>query len=225
MISLGELGDVLLAEVVADGYPILAFTLLVSAVGLPLPSGLAMALAGALSAQGELDWIAVALVALVALTVGDALGYGLGWLAGRGLLERHGRWIWLTPERLRRAEEAFTRHGALSVVASRSVLAPLSPAVNVLAGASRYRLRAFVPFGLVGRLPWVGAYLGLGYFSGENVEAAEQLLASLGGFLVALTVLAGLVYLAWTKRRDGSARSGGTAGHSTDAGAGPSRAR
>jgi len=207
---LSELGDELLADLIAHGYPALALTLLVSAVGLPLPSGLATVVAGALAAQGHLGWLQAGIVALAALGLGDTLGYGLGWLAGRELLYRYGRWIWLTPDRLRTAEEAFARRGGLSIVLSRSVLAPLSPAVNLLAGASRYRFGAFVPFALVGRVPWVSAYLGLGYCSSEHVEAAEEFLGSLGGLLGFLVILAGLVYLAWTRRGRRAVGPGGT---------------
>jgi membrane protein DedA with SNARE-associated domain len=71
-------------------------------------------------------------------------------------------------------------------------------------------LGAFVPFALVGRVPWVSAYLGLGYCSSEHVEAAEEFLGSLGGLLGFLVILAGLVYLVWTRRGRRAAGPGGT---------------
>jgi membrane protein DedA with SNARE-associated domain len=54
--------------------------------------------------------------------------------------------------------------------------------VNLLAGASRYRLRLFLPFAIVGRLIWSSMYLGLGYGFGVAIEAAADLPAAWAGF-------------------------------------------
>jgi membrane-associated protein len=210
---LSGIGEVLLAEIIAHGYPMLALTLLVAAIGVPLPSGLALVLAGGLAEQGHLSWAEAGIVALLALGLGDTIGYLVGRLAGRELLERYGWRVWVTPERLARAERAFRNSGALSIVATRNVLAPLSPYVNLVAGASRYRLGAFVPLGVAGRVPWVGAYLGLGYVAGENVEAAADLLGSLGELLVLLAIIGALLAcLVWMLRRRQAAVRRGAGG-------------
>lgn len=81
----------------------------------------------------------------------------------------------------------------MSVLLSRSLVSVLSSAVNLVAGAGGYRLLAFVAFGIVGRLAWVSAYLGLGYVaaSGLELEPAADFLRSLTGLLVALALLGG----------------------------------
>jgi membrane protein DedA with SNARE-associated domain len=197
---LSALGDELVAAVLVYGYPALGLTLFAGAVGLPLPSGLSMVVAGSLAAQGHLNWWWASAVAVVASVLGDVTGYGLGRLAGRGLLARRGRWIGLTPVRLGQVEALFNRWGTLSVVLSRSLLSFLSSAVNLLAGAGRYPMRAFGPSAVVGRLTWTSAYLGLGYGLGTGFEAAADLLSSLSGLLASLAVCAGLgffVYRRW----------------------------
>jgi membrane protein DedA with SNARE-associated domain len=79
------------------------------------------------------------------------------------------------------------------VLLSRSLVSVLSSAVNLVAGAGGYRLLAFVGFGVIGRLAWTSAYLGLGYVaaSGLELEPAADFLRSLTGFLVALALLGG----------------------------------
>lgn len=149
---LSALGDELIAALLVYGYPALGLTLFAGAVGLPLPSGLSMVVAGSLAGQGHLSWWWASTVAVVASVLGDVTGYGLGWLAGRGLLAQRGRWIGLTPSRLGQVEVLFNRWGALSVVLSRSLLSFLSSAVNLLAGAGRYPMRVFVPSAVVGRV-------------------------------------------------------------------------
>jgi len=81
------------------------------------------------------------------------------------------------------------------VLLSRSLISFLSLAVNLVAGASRYRLRLFLPFAIVGRVIWTSAYLGLGYGFGVAIEAAATFTSNLGGLLVSLVVLAGLGFM------------------------------
>jgi len=197
---LSALGDELVAALLVYGYPALGLTLFAGAVGLPLPSGLSMVVAGSLAAQGHLSWWWASTVAVVASVLGDVTGYGLGRLAGRGLLAQRGRWIGLTPARLGQVEALFNRWGALSVVFSRSLLSFLSSAVNLAAGAGHYPMRVFVPFAVLGRVVWTSAYLGLGYGFGTGFEAASDLLSSLSGLLASLAFTAGLgffVYRRW----------------------------
>jgi membrane protein DedA with SNARE-associated domain len=64
-----------------------------------------------------------------------------------------------------------------------------------LAGASRYRLRLFLPFAIVGRLIWSSMYLSLGYGFGVAIEAAANFTNSLSGLLVSLLVLTALGFM------------------------------
>lgn len=189
---LGAAGDSFVSAVLAYGYPALALSLLLGALGVPLPSGLSMIVAGSLAAQGQMRWELLALIATVASVTGDLTGYGLGRILGASFLERRGRWFGLTAQRRARVERLFDRWGALGVLLSRSLVSVLSSAVNLLAGASRYRLGAFLAAGIIGRLAWSSAYLGLGYFASGGLEPAADFLRSLTGLLVSLALLAGL---------------------------------
>lgn len=185
--------DDLIAAVLVYGYPTLALTLFLGALGAPLPSGLTMVVAGSLAAQGRMSWLALVGIAMAASVAGDLAGYGVGRTLGDAFLERRGRWIGLTPERRARVERLFARWGALAVVLSRSLVSVLSSAVNLVAGAGGYRLLAFAAYGIIGRLAWTSAYLGLGYVaaSGLEFEPAADFLRSLTGLLVAVAMLAG----------------------------------
>ncbi len=189
---LGGAGEDFVAAILVYGYPALALTLLLGALGVPLPSGLSMVVAGSLAAQGQLRWELLALVATVASVAGDAAGYGVGRVLGDSFLDRRGRWLGLTPGRRARVEGLFARWGALAVLLSRSLVSVLSSAVNLVAGAGRYRFGAFLAFGVVGRLAWTSAYLGLGYLASGGLEPAADFLRSLTGLLVSIALLAGL---------------------------------
>ena len=189
------LEDELLAALLVYGYPVLGLTLLLGTMGMPFPSALSVVVAGSLVAQGQMSWLWSGAVAVTSSVTGDLVGYGIGRLLGREFLERRWRWIGLTPARRIRVEKLFEQWGVLSVLLTRSLVSFLSSAVNLLAGASRYALRVFLPFAIVGRLIWTSAYLGLGYGFGVVFEASADFLSSLSILLAALAALAGLGFM------------------------------
>jgi membrane protein DedA with SNARE-associated domain len=191
----GTLGEEILAALLVYGYPVLGLTLLLGTMGAPFPSALSVVVAGSLIARGEMNWLWAAAVVVASSASGDLAGYGLGRLLGREFLERRGRWVGFTAARRARVDLLFQQWGILTVLLSRSLLSFLSSAVNLLAGAGRYRLRVFLLFSIVGRMIWTSAYLGLGYGFGVAIEAAADFPSSLSGLLASLAVLAGLGFM------------------------------
>lgn len=189
------LGDELLGALLVYGYPVLGLMLMLAAIGVPFPSALSVVVAGSLAAQGQMSWFLAGGVVVASSVLGDLAGYGLGILLGREFFERRGRWLGLTPALRAKVEIFFQKWGILTVVISRSLLSFKSSAVNLLAGATRYRLRLFLPFAIVGRLIWSSAYLSLGYVFGVAIEAAADFTSSLSGLLVSLVILAALGFM------------------------------
>ena len=100
------------------------------AVDALLPAGgeLIMLFAGALAAGAVSGHPASSLAAAVAAgtlgyLAGSLAGWALGRAGGRPFIARHGRWLHLGPERLRRAERWFGRYGSAFVLFGR--LTPL----------------------------------------------------------------------------------------------------
>ena len=187
--SSGGLTDRILSALLIYGYPALAATLLLGAIGLPLPIGVAAILAGSLAALGNLRWEWAGSVAVVASLTGDLIAYGIGRSVSDSFLARHGRWFGYSPKRKDHIQSLLERWGGVTVIISRTLTSSLSSIVSLLAGVSRYRLSAFLGFALLGRLIWTSAYLGLGFAVGNNIDAASQFLANLSGLLVALGIL------------------------------------
>lgn len=187
---MGKFGDAALTAVVRYGYSALGLTIFLGSVGLPVPDGIATTVAGSLAAQGRLDWVWAAVVTVVASVLGDIVGYGLGRLLDREVLDRHGGWLGYTRERAMRVKGLFEQWGSWTVLITRTFVSYLSPVVNLLAGAAGYRLTKFLALTVLGRLIWTSAYLGLGYGIGSDPEAAAGFLANLSGLLISLAVLA-----------------------------------
>jgi membrane-associated protein len=201
----GTLGEELLAALLVYGYPVLGLTLLLGTMGAPFPSALSVVVAGSLIARGEMNWFWAGAVVVASSASGDLAGYGLGRLFGREFLERRGRWVGFTAARRAWVEMLFQKWGILTVLLSRSLLSFLSSAVNLLAGAGRYRLRVFLLFSILGRMIWTSAYLGLGYGFGVAIEAAADFPSSLSGLLTSLAILAGLGFMLY-RNQSGAAQ-------------------
>lgn len=187
--SSGGLSDRILSALLIYGYPALAATLLLGAIGLPLPIGVATVLAGSLAALGSLRWEWAAIIAVVASLAGDIIAYGVGRALSVNFLARHGRWIGYSPQRRDSIQALLQRWGGITVIVSRTLTSSLSSVVSIFAGVSRYRFPHFLGFALFGRLIWTAAYLGLGFAVGANIDAASQFLGNLSGLIIALGVL------------------------------------
>jgi membrane protein DedA with SNARE-associated domain len=185
------MNDKLLAAVLVYGYPVMALILLFGAVGMPVPTGLSVAVAGSLAALGYMNWLWATVIAVGASIVGDVVGYGLGRLLGRHFLERHGRWLGYTLRRQARVQALFDQWGAWTIVVTRTMASHLSSVVSLLAGLARYRLSVFLVFDTLGRMIWTSAYLALGYVIGGNLEAATEFLTNLSILLLSVTLLLG----------------------------------
>jgi membrane protein DedA with SNARE-associated domain len=188
---LGAIGDAALTALLTYGYAVLGLTLLLGAIGLPLPDGIATIVAGSLAAQGRMQWAWAATIVVIASVLGDVVGYGVGRILGEGVLERYGRWFGYTAMRRSRVEMLFDQWGSLMVLLTRTLVSYLSSVASLLAGLSHYRLTEFLVFAVIGRVMWTSAYLGLGYAIGGDLEAAAGFLKNVSGMLISSALLVG----------------------------------
>ena len=118
-------------------WAILAFVLLED-FGVPVP-GETVLIAGAVFAgSGQLNIVAVGVVGFIAAVVGDNIGYAIGRFGGRVLVERWGKYVFLTPERLDKAEAFFQRHGGKIITIARFIEG-LRQANGIIAGITEMR--------------------------------------------------------------------------------------
>jgi membrane protein DedA with SNARE-associated domain len=183
LISLSDLGDQLLSGMLTYGYPILGITLLVGAIGVPVPASLVATVAGALLAEGDLQPLPTLLVALIACVAGDLVGYSIGRAGGDQFARRHGHWLGIGSKRIAQVQALYQRWAGPTMLVSRSLIAILAPAVNLLAGASDESVQEFVAYSTVGRLLWIAIFVGLGYQFAGSAEVAADFASSLSGLL------------------------------------------
>ena len=128
---------------------------------------------GAHIAFGVGAFVAMALAGTLGYLAGALVGWAIGYYGGHPLLERHGRWFHLSPERLDRAESWFGRWGSLGVLIGR--LTPVVRSfVSIPAGIFEMRLAPYTFLTLVGSAIWAFAWAGAGYGLGSGYHGADH---------------------------------------------------
>jgi membrane-associated protein len=159
-------------------------------VGLLAPGETAVVLGGVVAARGGVDLVPMLLLVWVAAAAGDLASFLLGRRLGRRYLIARGPRLGITAERLARVDGFFDRHGPKAILVGRfvGIVRAVAP---FMAGASGMRLRAFVPWSLLGTLAWGSAFTLVGYIFNESFSSAAGLLTH--GMLAAAVVAAAVL--------------------------------
>lgn len=154
------------------GFALILFFMTVESSFVPFPSEVVMVPAGFLAARGELTFgspILDAVVAVLAGTTGSLLGayvnYFLAMRAGQPFLLRYGKYFFLPPEKLERAEELFRKYGAGATFVCR-LLPAIRQLISIPAGLSRMPLATFSLWTGLGAGIWVAILTAAGYYFG-----------------------------------------------------------
>lgn len=207
--------DQMLAIAPVWGYVLIVLFMTVESSFIPFPSEVVMIPAGFLAARGSLTLHtpgADAGLAILAGTLGSILGalinYVLFSRLGRPFLDRYGKYFFLPPESLSRAELLFLRYGVGATFFCR-LLPGIRQLISIPAGLAGMPLRSFVTWTGLGAAIWVAILTGVGWAVGrqtadmgarEIVDAGKILLRqySLPLFATALLLLGAYVLV---KRR------------------------
>src|ERR687891_586558 len=178
------------------GYLVVLFGVMLESIGVPLPGETILLAAGVLVQRGHLDlWDAI-VFGILGAVIGDQIGYWVGREGGRRFVLRWGRYLFISPERLVRAEAFFERHGGKAVFLAR-FFSGLRVFGALVAGISRMRWGTFILYNALGGAVWATAAVLFGYFLGGSLGVVGGWLGR--GPIVLLAVLAVVLafYLAY----------------------------
>ncbi|MFE1784366.1 DedA family protein [Streptomyces sp. NPDC059506] len=176
------------------GYPALGGLVFAEDFGLPVPGETALIAAAVSAGAGRLNVVAVGVVAAVAAIAGDNVGYLIGRLGGPPFVHRWGRYVLLTPERFRRAEAFFDRHGG-AVVAGARFVEGLRQTNGIVAGAVGMPWKRFLAFNALGAALWAGVWTVVGYTAGTRIATLHRYLTRWHTFALAALAAAAAVLL------------------------------
>src|SRR5437868_1530358 len=133
-------------------------------------AGVHLTLFGQTLASGFTGYLGAALAGTIGYLFGAVAGWAIGFYGGRPLLERRGRLLHLTPDRLERADRWFARRGDLAVLAGR-VTPVVRSFISIPAGAARMQLGRYVALTLIGSAVWAFALAAVGWGVGNGYRS------------------------------------------------------
>jgi membrane protein DedA with SNARE-associated domain len=127
----------------------------------PVPSEIVIPPAAFLAAQGKLSFTGVVLAGTIGSYLGSAITYWASRLIGRPLILKYGRFVFLTPKKLERAEHWLARYEAGGIFFAR-LLPVVRHLISIPAGIVRMNFAVFSVMTIVGSAIWcyILAYLG-----------------------------------------------------------------
>jgi membrane protein DedA with SNARE-associated domain len=166
----------------------------------PIPSELIMPLGGFYVQQGKLALLPVVLAGLLGTVLGALPWYGIGRLVNEERIEdwltRHGRWIGISPQELRRSRTWFNRHGTALVFWGRLVPG-IRTLISVPAGIEMMPMAPFLVWTTAGSLIWTLLLTVAGLLLGESYTRVELWIEPVAKLVKVLLALAAVSFLAW----------------------------
>jgi membrane protein DedA with SNARE-associated domain len=174
--------------------------MLLESACIPIPSEVTMLFAGFNVATGHYSLFAITVAGVLGNLVGSWIAYGVGYYGRIELLEKHGRFLHISPRQLHRVDRWFERYGAITVLVTR-VMPLVRTFISLPAGAARMPFWRFSALTVIGCIPWVFFLGWVGELTKTHWRDVKDVLAYVDYVVVAAVVI-GIVYLVIRRRRD-----------------------
>jgi membrane protein DedA with SNARE-associated domain len=190
------------AVISAGGYGGVMLLMAIESACIPLPSEIIMPFSGYLVYTGRFSLLAVATCGAIGCNLGSVVAYEIGFFGGRPLVERYGRYLFLSQRELTIADRFFERRGAIAVLIAR-LLPVIRTFIALPAGIAHMPRLKFHIYTFIGSWPWCFALAYIGMRLGEQWDKDPRLKTwfhRLDAFILAFLVIA-VVYFVWAHIR------------------------
>jgi membrane-associated protein len=166
-------------------------------VGFFLPGDSLLVIAGVFAWRGELPLARLILFTSAAAVAGDAVGYWIGYRAGKALYSRSNSLLFRR-EHLLKTHDFYERHGGKTIVLARfiPIIRTFAP---VVAGVAQMEYRRFLFYNVFGGIGWVTGLTGAGYLLGQTIPNIDRHIHVVVGVVIVLSVLP--IGIEWWKAR------------------------
>jgi membrane protein DedA with SNARE-associated domain len=179
------------------GYPAVFVAIGVEGMGIPAPGQTLLIAAAIEAAHGGLSIVALVALAILAAALGNSIGYLIGRLGGRPLLQK----LPVSEARLERIDALFRRHGGWFILVARFFDG--SRQLNgIMAGMLGMPWWRFTVWNLLGAVLFVAVWGGGTWWLDRDIGQVAAILERFEPLVIALLVaalVAGLIYL-WRRR-------------------------
>ena len=183
--------DFVQSMIETSGYAGLFFLMVLENVFPPIPSEVILPLAGFSAADGELNLVLVIAVASVGAVVGCLPWYFLGRYFNterlKGLAEKYGRIMTVTPDDVDKADSWFHRYGYAAIFFGR-LIPTVRTLISVPAGIARMPLSLFLVFSFFGTALWSTALVLTGYILKSEYEPVAEYISKFADLAIVVIV-------------------------------------
>jgi membrane protein DedA with SNARE-associated domain len=155
------------------GYWAIFFSIYLEDFGLPLPGETVLIICSLFAILGKLNLLYVGILGFMGAVFGDNTGFLIGRYGGKRLVLKVGKYFFLTPKRLNKFENFFTKYGGKIVTVARFVQG-LRQFNGIIAGISEMKWKKFLVFNLIGAGLWVGFWIGLASYLNNRKELLTE---------------------------------------------------
>lgn len=149
------------------GYGGVALMMAIESACVPLPSEIIMPFSGYLVYQGQFSLWGVSLAGAIGCVIGSVFAYWIGYVGGRPLAEKYGKYLLVTKHDLDIADNFFKKYGNTAVFISR-LLPVIRTFISLPAGIAKMNFWQFVTYTFLGSLPFCFLLAYIGEKMGEN---------------------------------------------------------
>lgn len=167
----------------------------------PVPSEIVIPPAAFLAARGDLSFSGVILAGTVGSYLGAAITYWISLWVGRAVITRYGKYFFIGPEKLERAEIWLARYEAGGVFFAR-LLPVIRHLISIPAGIVRMNFWIFSLVTITGSALWcaVLAYLGVKAYRAQpdlinNPDGLVHLMKAQSHWIVIFVAVLAVLYL------------------------------
>jgi membrane protein DedA with SNARE-associated domain len=163
-------------------------------------AGAHVGLFGGEVSTGLASYLVVVAAGTLGYLVGSWIGWAVGLRGGRELIERHGRWLHLGPERFAKAERWFDRFGSAAVFLGR--LTPLVRSfISIPAGVFEAPFGRYTALTLAASAIWCVAFAAAGWALGGNWDEVHHAFRYVDYLAVAAVIVVLVVLVVRARRR------------------------
>ncbi|MCD1294701.1 hypothetical protein CUJ83_06765 [Methanocella sp. CWC-04] len=152
------------------GYLGVFILMTIESAGIPVPSEVIMTYGGFMASEGKVNVLLVALVGTLGTGLGSTIGYAIGYWGGKPVVDKYGKFIGITPQKMLWAERWFCKYGESACIYTR-LLPVVRTIVNVPAGLLGMNFYKFIVYSMIGAFPWCFILAYIGFLLGENWES------------------------------------------------------
>lgn len=171
---LAVLARIIIGVISSTGYLGVIALMAIESACIPLPSEIIMPFAGYLVYTGHFNLVWAATAGALGCNLGSVIAYEIGCYGGRPLVEKYGRYLWISRHDLDMADRFFLRFGAAAVFIAR-LLPVVRTFIALPAGVARMPRLRFHVYTFAGSWPWCFVLAWIGMKLGEQWDKDPRL--------------------------------------------------